>query len=1297
MSVSSLPEWKQLLLERKRREEEERERREKEEEERLASMPAWKRGIIQRRKAKQEGAGEKDREGGLHGVDDGLAENLSPGPPGGEPTLRLEAERPRFTTDPLKKYSRVSTETIGPICQNPFMRFQCGWRRGKEVEKGGEGGLEKGDEQENEGGVHRGRDIAPKDERYRDRRDSCRESAKEKEWEREAARARKADKDAENLYPGLRTIRADNIIIIEKDRKDHEREENRQRGGERENEERQEVGEKRGMRMDLKEILASRGSVTEIRATEVLIIKPGTDDRITASSKEGEEKQGHERRSSRESTFESGWDKEKDGGWGMGDPEKKRDVVGVKESGVPPRTQGIGHKAEKECSSGGGGRVSQLLSKFGEHPKPPSRSKSIDCFVRLGRGRASFGDSDDLCGRRAAREEEVMARGVPKRSFSFSDRVISGRKNGQLEEGENERRVIERTYSERRVPTRPRLTGDEPERDNKPKVLQRWRYEEKQAAKQEKPTEVEMTVGRELEDDVEASETSEPHGGGYAGWIMKVEPDEGFTMASIKSIEGIAFARRVHIRQEAREKSIEVETTQYREEDRETDQAERVAEVGHEMDELSERDINRDRVIQWERQIQVRIEETKETSCPSRRLSSSGLPSSQSVFSKNTEELICKTGQRREQAMQQELWRATQACMYVDADVTRDTDVEENSEAQHIEGESEGMMHTHHDSHPERNREEHPVIPKSPKHSAWSGQSLAEGDVHIPRNVFYGVDYSSERTSEATGGVERRESWRAGRPLTRIESLRERIRQREMERQRCSNPDGDEGERGESEGKDDEKEEGRRRRRKDEEDKWAAAVMDRELRAERDRRQEEPAHLTDVTQEATTSSLSPQLPVPLSVSQSPSVDEEDRASAVAAAFSGLRTIDRDEEEPKQHVARRRPLLTDRSPGGGGEDKEGDKLAEEAYLAPSSRSPSPASSPSSSPPLPLSLAAMSRIYNLKTVGLRTAVCIGDRVQPFHQVASKETSTTGTQGETQERPWPAEPLSEKVSRAEEAFVQRQVEQLQLGDQEVPWPPHADREAEHSTQKPDLQREKEGARGHHPQARGVQVKEQTTPAGPRGPPSQLRFPKSQPKQNQAKSFTVSPRSGLLPPGPKKHLDRGVPPAPAPSPSSPPPSHSPSPSPPLFSIRSASSVAGKRGTTITITPKKAAGASAPASGPARVQAPAGAAPGEGGKKRYPTAEEIEVIGGYQRLEKSCLLKNRGAAHRGVKVCFDETRLERVCEYPSESSLLAFLPCSPLLGAESGGEERAQGQEDEEDEEEEEEEKGRFVSGAGN
>jgi hypothetical protein len=40
-----------------------------------------------------------------------------------------------------------------------------------------------------------------------------------------------------------------------------------------------------------------------------------------------------------------------------------------------------------------------------------------------------------------------------------------------------------------------------------------------------------------------------------------------------------------------------------------------------------------------------------------------------------------------------------------------------------------------------------------------------------------------------------------------------------------------------------------------------------------------------------------------------------------------------------------------------------------------------------------------------------------------------------------------------------------------------------------------------------------------------------------------------------------------------------------------------------------------------------------ERGKKRYPTTEEIEVIGGYQNLDKSCLVKTPKGNPKGVSV----------------------------------------------------------------
>lgn len=67
--------------------------------------------------------------------------------------------------------------------------------------------------------------------------------------------------------------------------------------------------------------------------------------------------------------------------------------------------------------------------------------------------------------------------------------------------------------------------------------------------------------------------------------------------------------------------------------------------------------------------------------------------------------------------------------------------------------------------------------------------------------------------------------------------------------------------------------------------------------------------------------------------------------------------------------------------------------------------------------------------------------------------------------------------------------------------------------------------------------------------------------------------------------------------------------------------------------------------------------------------------------------------------MCFDDTQLERVCEYPSEGCAVASLPYSPHPGPEDGGMEegwRGGEQEAEGQEEDEEEESAAFVSRRG-
>ncbi|XP_063172461.1 taperin [Candoia aspera] len=56
--------------------------------------------------------------------------------------------------------------------------------------------------------------------------------------------------------------------------------------------------------------------------------------------------------------------------------------------------------------------------------------------------------------------------------------------------------------------------------------------------------------------------------------------------------------------------------------------------------------------------------------------------------------------------------------------------------------------------------------------------------------------------------------------------------------------------------------------------------------------------------------------------------------------------------------------------------------------------------------------------------------------------------------------------------------------------------------------------------------------------------------------------------------------------------------------------------------------------------------------KKRYPTVNEIEVIGGYLSLDKSCMSKS-GFRRKKMKISFNEASLQTMFEYPSESSFM--------------------------------------------
>ncbi|XP_060009690.1 taperin [Lagenorhynchus albirostris] len=100
--------------------------------------------------------------------------------------------------------------------------------------------------------------------------------------------------------------------------------------------------------------------------------------------------------------------------------------------------------------------------------------------------------------------------------------------------------------------------------------------------------------------------------------------------------------------------------------------------------------------------------------------------------------------------------------------------------------------------------------------------------------------------------------------------------------------------------------------------------------------------------------------------------------------------------------------------------------------------------------------------------------------------------------------------------------------------------------------------------------------------------------------------------------------------------------------------------GNTFTVVPKRKPGAlqangearprEAEEEGPGSLSEPP-AALGTSVKKRYPTVHEIEVIGGYLALQKSCLIK-AGSSRKKMKISFNDKSLQTTFEYPPESSL---------------------------------------------
>ncbi|XP_067608487.1 phostensin isoform X2 [Pseudorca crassidens] len=160
--------------------------------------------------------------------------------------------------------------------------------------------------------------------------------------------------------------------------------------------------------------------------------------------------------------------------------------------------------------------------------------------------------------------------------------------------------------------------------------------------------------------------------------------------------------------------------------------------------------------------------------------------------------------------------------------------------------------------------------------------------------------------------------------------------------------------------------------------------------------------------------------------------------------------------------------------------------------------------------------------------------------------------------------------------------------------------------------------------------------------------------------------------------------------APLSPPPPAPPAPQSPgdplmsrlFYGVKAGPGVGAPRrsGHTFTVNPRRSVPPAAPAT-PAS-PATADAAVAGAGKKRYPTAEEILVLGGYLRLDRSCLVKGSPERHhKQLKISFSETALETTYQYPSESSVLEEL--GPEPEAPSASSPPAAQPDDEEDEEE--------------
>uniref|UniRef100_A0A3B3SK49 Protein phosphatase 1 regulatory subunit 18 n=1 Tax=Paramormyrops kingsleyae TaxID=1676925 RepID=A0A3B3SK49_9TELE len=1336
MSIPSLPEWKRLLLDRKRKGEETRERQVREDEKRLANMPAWKREVIQRRKAKQEG------DGGPQTVDGRvIAENTSEA---ALPKDSWSTCAQGFRNGP-EPQSQVSVENIGPVQHNPFVLSQNVWRGDRRecredlgpdnsaeggVRRTGEGDPSKEEQSEEFGSCQR--DIDCDGEKHQNVK--CKRMGNGGDGLRRKGGGDREQKDPGTEYPVcslsvpcLRTIQAEHVITAELEISATGK---KALGNKRREEEmkpsasvkdRSEAcqpmyGERKGSR-------SGTGANEERHEKEEVINALGEKEAVPGGDKaRSRMKVGRIWPNVQVKTGEKA-------------AKADRSIREDMEAGAS--AENLGH-VSRLLSKFGEQYKCPLRSKsmdcFTSHDEGGGRGSMEE--------ESALRERESWAQRKEEREEVqgFTVKGVPMRSFRFSKHVVSDTENRADDEDCIERKVVELKYSGRWAPQmegcqeRRRVKGDE---WGHSEMVHQGRY---QLSMQREPgLPKETGVG----EDPDVGEGVSELGGMGKAPEKEWDRERADSSGLVKGIDALAVLgtrdteMTLRYNEERKDGKMErawlgaAQRMPRESEMAHREEEEKVPAVSRK--EQPHRNIN----AVPERQDILGKEKFRNESLFTERTDSYHTASKRLMCDMDHHSCLPE-GRSREKKPESGDGGACTTLAHgpfhgggkadMDGALSRSHADRENTEGI-LDGNQDRAVASTMDSSKAGNATAmgEVLIPRTHfyvrergsklcvamqgkqergKVSVWggnweAGQSLQEAIGQSgPEKVMEGEGESRiglgsrweayAREEEDMQGKERKMEEGGRRELERALRVREVVDQQQVSR----------------EGK----------------ETVISTGSERVGKIQRG-----PCVYTSsslgVIQEVGLPKPSPPLPANVSPSQLLlAAKAEARASSAATPVAAASPhIQERQEQERQHVED-----SESSQKGRRFTEEGGKEEEECAQSPSPSLTTSIDVPpsSSSPTLPF-VVNMSRIYNQKPVVPRSTLSIGERktenMSPTLKAQGRESplqshrlpltqdnlQPKGEILEQQSLPrmelkptwWQAcqrKPKEEMNTRGQEAQMQTVQQQVKLLKLEAE--PQASSEA--SNQQELLKGSHLGLKDSSKPSPLLQqyqkVNQQTFPkdqetSNGTKPTQQLsnqKLPLKQQSPNQcqpSRSFTVNPKSSPVlenPPQIQECKDVVTPSA-----SLSPSSSSPSalPNAPLFSLRNTSAGPGKRGNTITIVPRRPPAAGKPATDPgANRTAPQTQAPisGDASKKRYPTVEEIVVIGGYKKVEKSCLSKH-GKTPKGVTVCFNEAQLEHVCEYPSESAMLASLPCPPP-DSEKEAEEKMGGQEEEEEEEEE-------------